>query len=773
MKETKEKILERTKIIKKFWENQNQEHRNQLEEKLKKFSKIISKINNDKLQVEYEKILSIINDKKENKKLDTYDQIYGLLKNVENIIEEEQNEELEDLLEITKSLQVQIKPYTLSEADKVVIAMGQLIDIVEELNDEQINQKFEGIKKVFMEKDSQEYEQIIKYIEAFESSVEKNITLTEYNNTADKLNNNDEKSKVYETLENFKYAIMCKDKITIVNSQRDLISFALSLSLSNATKINNVLEPLTGLLISKEIATLTEEEIQEALKMVEELEEIIDSLNLTKEEELPIPETIDELKQEMDNILGISLLNEIENIDLKEDKFAILEQEKKDKLLTLKDEIKGCQFSMNPNKKEIENLRLEMYLILGNEIFDPYKTHKETIALLDDKKKERFNKLKEVFNKKIKEEIEKRKENNRKTENKTELELSEREQKFINNDYFLDKKIRKIREEMATLVNGENMEHTAYEGIENIDVDSKIENENDKERFKELREELIPLLAKKAKRTNKKGKLVKFKKSAKEFYQKHKKGIWIATGIALFAVSIPHLLPSVMYLNSALWHTAVTSGAVANAGLPALLHDVNLIFGSQIGASYAASSGLWTLANGTLLNATAAEAGILTVLGKLTAITLPFVGINIARKNACKLAKEKIQKRKEKIEKETPERKGHFFKDIKEYAKNKFNTVKDGAKNLKENVTTKFNDTKESISNKFNEIKSNHEKKKEEKVLKKEEKVNNKTALSMLQEAYMLGFITDEQFEKYSESDTQEIIDFMKSGFQEEKGKGI
>ena len=110
---------------------------------------------------------------------------------------------------------------------------------------------------------------------------------------------------------------------------------------------------------------------------------------------------------------------------------------------------------------------------------------------------------------------------------------------------------------------------------------------------------------------------------------------------------MPSLLPSIMHFNSILWHHAVASQTV---GLPVLLHDINLLIGSNIGATFASSTGIWTLANGAVLNAGAASASLLASLGKV-ALTMGAIGVGstVAIKNAYNLAKEKYKNRTKKV----------------------------------------------------------------------------------------------------------------------------
>lgn len=791
MKEIKDQILECTKDIKSYLENLNDKESEKEAENIKKTSEVIKNIGDKELLDEYKKIELLLKDKNI-KSFTMYDKIVVILNNVEKILENKKDLlKTDELNKSIKQMKEKFSRYTTAELEKLSETYVKLFELAEKLNNEKIKSKLEGLAKIFTEKGSLNLNQAIEQIENFEKSVEKNITIEEYNNTAEKLNKDDEKSKAYAILENYKNGLMCKDVVTTLKSHNELIHYALSLPKEEGKKLLEALDPLHKLFSSKSIINLTEQEIEETTKLINNVEKVIDSLKIEKPNEnileKPIPESLEDIKNEMDSILGAPLLNGIENIDLKDEKYDILIEAKKEKLTNLKEKIKLYQIDKDNNKNIIEKQQLEMYLIL-EDLYNPYEINKDLIESLEVKDKERFEKLKIEFDKKVKKEILERKEKEKlTTPEKIEEELTEREQKFINNDKFLDQKIKTIREEMAEILYGKDSKDKVYDGIENTDINHLDDAE--KQHFEELREELLPLLAKKSKRVQRKGKLVKFKKSAIEFYKKHKKAIWFAAGIAIFAISLPHLLPSVMYLNSALWHTAVAAGVPANAGIPVLLHDVNTIIGANIGATFASGTGIWTLANGAALNATVAEAGILASLGRLALIATPFVGAKIAIKNisgatsaiknAVKKAKEKIKQRKEKIEEETPEKKGHFFKNIKDYAKNKFknrkrnnNLITEDIDNEivdeKENVSTKINNTKENIIKKYTEIKENREAKKDEKNYEKEKKYKNKIAVSMLKQAYNIGLIDEVTLINYLEADPDETLRFLKESLNKE-----
>ena len=122
--------------------------------------------------------------------------------------------------------------------------------------------------------------------------------------------------------------------------------------------------------------------------------------------------------------------------------------------------------------------------------------------------------------------------------------------------------------------------------------------------------------------------------SAKEFLKKHKKAILIAAGVTAVALTAqPYIIPAIMHANSVLWTSA--------PALRSFLHGCNLVLGKTIGASYVGSTGLWTAANGALINAGVANASL------LGALTVQATTIGVIGKSAKKL----IEKIKDKFEK--------------------------------------------------------------------------------------------------------------------------
>ena len=124
--------------------------------------------------------------------------------------------------------------------------------------------------------------------------------------------------------------------------------------------------------------------------------------------------------------------------------------------------------------------------------------------------------------------------------------------------------------------------------------------------------------------------------------KKHKKAILIAAGVTAVALTLqPYIIPAIMHANSVLWTSA--------PALRSFLHGCNLVLGKTIGASYVGSTGLWTAANGALINAGAAKASLLGAL-TVQATTIGLIGTS-AKKLVSKI-KDKIKNKKESIEPE-------------------------------------------------------------------------------------------------------------------------
>lgn len=419
---------------------------------------------------------------------------------------------------------------------------------------------------------------------------------------------------------------------------------------------------------------------QQHIKLMKELLELMEELKekMEKEEKEKNPEKSD-IKLEIKDLLKVSLYNGIEDIDLEESKYSDLEEEKKIEFNKLREELKTYLPLKEDNQIVIERIRYEMFLILGPNLFDPYQINKETIESLNLEDKKHFDELKEKHEKQVAEDLESIKKNKPSPEKTSEpTETKEDKKEETKKESALEKRIREIREEMAVLIYGKGMEEKAYVGIENTDVHSptsQLESDEEKDRFIELREELMPLLEKQKKKEERKGKRVAFVKSAKEFYKKHKKAILLVAGLVLSAVALQALLPSIMYFNSVLWNQAILAGASETVGLPVVLHDINSIIGAKIGATFVEGSGIWTLANGSLLNAGAAQAGLLASLGKVAlSAGAAGVGATVAVKNAYRLAKEKIQNRKNK--EKDPDKKS-TLKEMKDAIINGYNKGKE------------------------------------------------------------------------------------------------
>lgn len=526
-----------------------------------------------------------------------------------------------EILALTKELREKLTQPGLEYLD----ILENLKQKVKKFDNEQVEKKFNGVASFLVNEDitiKENLNKALDYIEYFEKSVEKNY-----------LKDNGE---MLPTVERFKEAIKNKNQEEIVYCTQEFIQYMKGLKNPNKVKmINNKLAPILSEITKKDIKDLTDDEINELLNKANEISDIINDKVEIKEYKKEIPEDLAKIRKEMDEILGKSLFEGIEN----EYEFALsyqLDEYEIDKFQALRAELKDLLTDPITNKKRIDEIRVEMFIILG---IDPYtyKDNKKIIEALEEPNKSRFAELK------------------------------------AKHDELLEKKFK-------------NPDKT--EGTKNPDDDNKKTGDNNK---KPTPTGLVPVPTPEPKK--KKGRLVKFAKSAKEFYKKHKKAILLVSGLVLTAVAMQALLPSIMYFNSALWHQAVVNGATQ---LPTILHEINMVIGSNIGATYASGSGIWTLANGSILNATAAQAGLLASLGKiaLSAGTIG-IGATVAVKNAYRLAKEKIEKFKnrEKKPKVKDDTKSNIFTNVK-------GSFTKGYEKGKEKVTEEWNKYKENKKNK-------------------------------------------------------------------------
>lgn len=524
-----------------------------------------------------------------------------------------------EILALTKELREKLTQPGLEYLD-VLENLKQKVKI---FNNEQVDKKFNGVATFLVNEDitiKENLNKALDYIEYFEKSVEKNY-----------LKDNGE---MLPTVERFKEAIKNKNQEEIVYCTQEFIQYMKGLKNPNKVKmINNKLAPILSEITKKDIKDLTDDEINELLNKANEISDIINDKVEIKEDKKEIPEDLAKIRKEMDEILGKSLFEGIEN----EYEFALsyqLDEYEIDKFQALRAKLKELLIDPIANKAKMDEIRVEMFVILG---VDPYtyKDNKKLIDELVEPNKSRFAELK------------------------------------AKHDELLENKLKKT------------------EGTKKPDDDNKKTGDDNK---KPTPTGLVPVPTPEPKK--KKGRLVKFAKSAKEFYKKHKKAILLVSGLVLTAVAMQALLPSIMYFNSALWHQAVVNGATQ---LPTILHEINMVIGSNIGATYASGSGIWTLANGSILNATAAQAGLLASLGKiaLSAGTIG-IGATVAVKNAYRLAKEKIEKFKNREKKPK-------VKDDKNKT-NIFTNVKDsftkGYEKGKEKVTEEWNKYKENKKNK-------------------------------------------------------------------------
>lgn len=106
---------------------------------------------------------------------------------------------------------------------------------------------------------------------------------------------------------------------------------------------------------------------------------------------------------------------------------------------------------------------------------------------------------------------------------------------------------------------------------------------------------------------------VKATRETSSFFKRHKKGILIATGLgmcALTGVLVPTLIiPALMHANS------IVAAHTAGSALASAMHGINTSLGGFIKATFDGATGIWTMANGTAINAAAAKTSILGALG--------------------------------------------------------------------------------------------------------------------------------------------------------------
>ena len=439
------------------------------------------------------------------------------------------------------------------------------------------------------------------------------------------------------TVERFKEAIKNKNQEEIVYCTQEFIQYMKGLKNPNKVKmINNKLAPILSEITKKDIKDLTDDEINKLLNKANEISDIINDKVEIKEDKKEIPEDLAEIRKEMDKILGKSLFEGIEN----EYEFALsyqLDEYEIDKFQALRAKLKELLIDPIANKAKMDEIRVEMFVILG---VDPYtyKDNKKLIDELVEPNKSRFAELK------------------------------------AKHDELLENKLKKT------------------EGTKKPDDDNKKTGDDNK---KPTPTGLVPVPTPEPKK--KKGRLVKFAKSAKEFYKRHKKVILLVGGLVLGAIAFQALLPSIMQFNSIMWHKFIAEGALASTGMPKALNDINLLIGHRIGATYASGSGIWTLANGTILNATAAQASLLAAIGKVALFTGGIgLGSSVAIVNACRLAKEKIEKFKNR------EKKPKAPKD---------DTKSNIFTNVKDSFTKGYEKGKEKVTEEWNKYKENKKKK--------------------------------------------------------------
>lgn len=273
-------------------------------------------------------------------------------------------------------------------------------------------------------------------------------------------------------------------------------------------------------------------------------------------------------------------------------------------------------------------------------------------------------------------------------------------------------KDRKIRKEVEKLIKG------IEEEIQEIEKELETYKDVDTDKYNASKEKLEvqkERLAKLSKDYRKKCPLlVKAVKSAKEFYKKHKKLCLFAAGLAaialLHATVGPILIPAIMQGNIMM--------GFSSPALRGFATSANKILGGLIGAT--CDNGVWSLANGVIINPSVASTSLLKGLAISSVGTAGILGTGVAlgrqiiNKDLITSIKNLVEKMK-KFELKEKLNKG------KETIKNKVKTEKN---KLKENINNTKNDVKEKISNAKDKLKDKitDEKRKENKDKLKEVK---------------------------------------------------
>lgn len=178
--------------------------------------------------------------------------------------------------------------------------------------------------------------------------------------------------------------------------------------------------------------------------------------------------------------------------------------------------------------------------------------------------------------------------------------------------------------------------------------------------------------------------LVRAVKSAKDFYKRHKKIILIAAGLAAFALVGYHvLIPAIMHGNIMI--------ACTTPSVRPFIKSVDRILGSIIGATKNAE-GIWSLANGVVINPSCAATSLLKGLAVsgigTSALVAPLV---IAIKKL--VDKMNIAELKQKLKEEQEK--------VKENSKKNLNNGKEKAKNGMKDFKGKFKNVPNKIADKL------------------------------------------------------------------------
>lgn len=586
----------------------------------------------------------------------------------------------EEILSLTNEMKKQIADNDLDYLE----TLEQLKEKVEILGNEQVQKKFNGVENFIMNNDlsiKENCDSALNFIEYFEGSVEKNY-----------LKDNGEMLPTTEKMVN---ALKDRNQIEVAMCSQEFYAYMKTLKDSvKVGLINEKISLILSVINEKGINNLTDDEVSELIGLTNELSDIMNDKFIVENQDKSIPNDLVKTRVEMDQILGKSLFEGVENEyefgisyqldDYEVDRFQVLRSELKE---LLKDEVN--------NKEKIDDIRVEMFTILGIDPFT-YKDNKKIIDELVEPNKSRFEELKKKHNK------------------------------------LMEEKLKKIKSEKD--INSEPVVPTK-------------DNDKEKETTDLISVPPEPKPVPTPEKEDKKRRKVNVVKSAKAFYRNHKKAILLVGGLVLSSVLLPQLLPSIMYMNSILWSKVAMGSATQT-----VLHNINLLIGSKIGASYASASGLWTLSNGALLNATAAEASLFAAIGKVTLLTSMVVPAPVITiKKAIKLAREKLTKHKNKRQ--------NLKENEAENKTNIFTTARDAFSKGYEKGKTKFTEKWEE-----------HKKKKEDAGILKfyrddiTERVNDRVN-------YLIdkGFINEEQrrlLETLDKDKFMEMFESLDRGFE-------